>query len=152
MKRIVIISIAVIVLIQLIPVNRDNPATDPSSEIKLDGEVKLIVQTACYDCHSNNTKWPWYSYVAPVSWLVSYDVSQGRDEINFSMWNTYPQKRINRKLTEIAEQVEEGKMPLPKYVIMHSEADLDESQRKVLINWAKGNMETTQPDTSANME
>jgi len=152
MRRAVIISIAVIVLIQFIPVNRDNPATDPSSEIKLDGEVKLIVQTACYDCHSNNTKWPWYSYVAPVSWLVSYDVSQGRDEVNFSIWNTYPQKRITRKLTEIAEEVEKGEMPLPKYVIMHSEADLDESQRKVLVNWAKGNSETVQADTSVNME
>jgi Haem-binding domain len=147
MKRIVIISIALIILIQLIPIDRNNPTTDESSEIKLDGEVKMIIQTACYDCHSNNTKWPWYSYVAPVSWLIANDVSDGRDEINFSLWNTYSQKRIDRKFREIAEQIEKEEMPLPIYLLMHSEANLDKSQRKVLINWANKNLEMLQPDS-----
>ena len=115
MKLTVIIVVAVFVLIQFYPLDRDNPVADSSSEIELQGEVKMIVQTACYDCHSNNTSWPWYSYVAPVSWLVAYDVHEAREELNFSMWNTYSQKRINRKFQEIVEEIEEEEMPLPIY-------------------------------------
>ena len=142
MKLTVIIVVAVFVLIQLFPLDRDNPVADPSSEIELQGEVRMIVQTACYDCHSNNTRWPWYSYVAPVSWLVTYDVHEGRDELNFSMWNTYSKKRINRKFQEIVEEIEEEEMPLPIYLLMHSEADIDESQRAILINWARSNLDS----------
>jgi hypothetical protein len=142
MKLTVIIVVAVFILIQLFPLDRDNPAADPSSEIKLEGEVKMIVQTACYDCHSNNTRWPWYSYVAPASWLVTHDVHEARDELNFSLWNTYSQKRINRKFQEIVEEIEEEEMPMPIYIIMHSEADIDQEQRTVLINWAKSNLDS----------
>lgn len=142
MKLTVIIVVAVFILIQLYPLDRDNPVADPSSEIVLEGEVKMIVQTACYDCHSNNTRWPWYSYVAPVSWLVVHDVHEGRDEMNFSLWNTYTQKRVNRKFQEIVEEIEEEEMPLPIYTIMHSEADIDDEQRTVLINWANSNLDS----------
>ena len=150
MKLAVIISIGVFVLIQLIPINRDNPITDPDAEIKLQGEISLIIQTACYDCHSNNTQCPWYSYVAPVSWLVASDVHDGREEINFSQWNTYSAKRIGRKLQEIVDEVKEEEMPLPLYLITHSEADLDEAQRTVLINWAKTYLENPPVDSLSN--
>ena len=142
MRRAVLIIVIIFVVFQLIPVNRDNPEYNPSSEIELKGEAKLIIQTACYDCHSNNTKWPWYSYVAPASWLVAYDVHEARDEMNFSLWNTYSQKRINRKFQEIVEEIEEKEMPLPMYLLTHSEADIDEAQRAILINWAKSNLDS----------
>jgi len=150
MKLTLVITVVVFALIQLIPVDRDNPTTDPSSEIILQGEVKLIIQTACYDCHSHNTTWPWYSNVAPVSWLVSYDVHQARDEMNFSQWNSYSAKKMDRKFREIVEEVEEEEMPLPIYLITHSEADLDESQRAILINWARSNSETVESDSLSN--
>ena len=142
MKLALIVVLAIFILIQFIPIERDNPLSDPSSEIELQGEVKMIVQTACYDCHSNNTTWPWYSYVAPVSWLVAYDVHEAREELNFSMWNTYSQKRMNRKFQEIVEEIEEEEMPLPIYLLTHSEADIDEAQRAILINLANSNLDS----------
>jgi len=142
MKLALIIVLTIFILIQFIPIERDNPVSDPSSEIELQGEVKMIVQTSCYDCHSNNTTWPWYSYVAPVSWLVTYDVHEAREELNFSMWNTYSQKRMNRKFQEIVEEIEEEEMPLPIYLLTHSKADIDQAQRTVLINWANSNLDS----------
>jgi len=141
MKRALVVTVIVVALIQLIPVERDNPANEPSSEIVLQGEVKTIIQVACYDCHSYNTNWPWYSYVAPVSWLVAHDVSDAREELNFSVWNTYSAKKMDRKFREIVEEVEEEEMPLPIYLIMHSEADLDVQQREIIINWARSNQQ-----------
>lgn len=147
MKKTIIIIAVVIVLIQLIPVDRDNPATKTTDEIVVTGEVKNIIQQACYNCHSNQTSWPWYSYVAPVSWLIVHDVHEGRGELNFSKWNLYSKKRLKRKINEIADQVEEADMPLPMYTIMHQEADLSENQRKTLINWANSYFDDMKQDS-----
>ena len=149
MKLALVITVIVLALIQLIPIDRDNPIIESSAEIVLDGEVKQIIQTACYDCHSNQTNWPWYSYVAPVSWLVAYHVHQGREEINFSQWNLYSDKRMDRKLREIIEEIEEEEMPLPIYLLTHSEADIDANQREILINWANSYFEAIEPDSLA---
>ncbi|KAA3614139.1 MAG: heme-binding protein [Calditrichaeota bacterium] len=137
MKKALIALIIVLIIIQFIPLNRDNPASNPTSEIKLKPEVKPIIEKACYDCHSNNTNWPWYSFVAPVSFFVVNHVQEGRDELNFSIWQEYSQKRKSRKLKELVEEVEEGEMPLPPYIITHSEADLTEEEIGTLIKWAK---------------
>lgn len=147
MKRIAVVVVIVLALIQLIPVDRDNPIADPSDEIMFQGNVKNIIRAACYDCHSNNTTWPWYSYVAPVSWFIASDVHEGRRKMNFSEWNKYSEKRSQRKMHDIGEEVEEGEMPLPMYVLMHSKADLNENQRKILINWAKANSNTDAADS-----
>jgi len=126
-----------LVLIQFIPVNRDNPESDPQLEITLQPELRTIVEKACYDCHSNKTNWPWYSYVAPVSFIVANHVKEGRGEMNFSLWKLYSEKRKNRKLKELVEEVEEGEMPLPPYTITHSEANLTEEEINTLLQWAK---------------
>jgi len=152
MKITMIIVVVLLALIQFIPIDRDNPVADPNEEIKLQGEVKLIIQTACYDCHSNNTQWPWYSHVAPVSWFVAHDVHEGREKINFSLWNTYSAKRINRKFQEIIDEIDEKEMPLPAYLILHSEADLDDAQRAVLIQWAKSNLEPSPADSLSDQD
>ncbi len=137
MKKKLIIVIAVLVLIQLYPINRDNPQSDPMSEIVLQPDTKTIAEKACYDCHSNKTNWPWYSYVAPVSWVVAKHVKDGRDEVNFSIWNEYSEKRKSKKLEELVEEMEEGKMPLSPYTITHPEAKLSEEEINKLVMWAK---------------
>ena len=137
MNKIFLIITGVILLIQIIPINRDNPVTEQALEINLTGEEKRIIENSCYDCHSNNTVWPWYSYVAPVSWFVVDHVHEARDELNFSEWKTYSQKRINHKLEELVEEVEEEEMPLPSYLLLHSNANLSDEEKQLLINWAK---------------
>ena len=137
MKKIVVAITAILVLIQFIPVNRDNPESDSHLEIVLQPEVKTIVEKACYDCHSNKTNWPWYSYVAPVSFIVAKHVEDGRDEMNFSLWQTFSKKRKSKKLKELVEEVEEGEMPLFPYPVTHPEADLSKEEINTLISWAK---------------
>ena len=92
---------------------------------------------ACFDCHSNATVWPWYSHVAPVSWLLADDVKKGRKEVNFSEWGGYTQKRKLRKLKEICDQVKEGDMPLKKYVPLHPASKLSDADRAAICDWAK---------------
>lgn len=122
-------------LIQLVPVTRDNPPV--KEEVEAPAAVKKILERSCYDCHSNRTKWPWYSHVAPVSWLVAHDVHEGRDEVNFTEWPTYDLDEQADWLKHIAKQVERGKMPLSQYVSMHPEARLTDDDRRVLVDWAR---------------
>jgi Haem-binding domain len=137
MNKKLMIIIGLLLVIQLYPVNRDNPQSDPQLEIKLQPEVKQIVEKACYDCHSNKSNWPWYSYVAPVSWFVASHVEEGRHEMNFSVWQDYTPKRKSKKLGEIVEEIEEGEMPLAPYKLTHSQANLSDGEVATLINWAK---------------
>ena len=99
--------------------------------------VASILRTSCYDCHSNQTTYPWYSQIAPVSWWVGDHIHEGREELNFSEWGTFSEKRKAKKLHEIEEEVEEGEMPLKSYLIMHSESQLSEEQREELETWIK---------------
>lgn len=137
MKKISISIIIVIILIQFVPINRENPQTKQGSEIQLPKEVNQIIIRSCYDCHSNNTIWPWYSNVAPVSWFVANHVHEARKELNFSEWSTYSEKRMNHKLKGISEEVEENEMPLTSYLLMHEKANLSEKDKGLIINWAK---------------
>jgi hypothetical protein len=86
-----------------------------------------ILRRACFDCHSNETVWPWYAYVAPVSWLVASDVEEGREELNFSQWDAYNADRQAHKIKECGEEVAEGEMPLWFYVPAHPEARLSQA-------------------------
>jgi hypothetical protein len=132
MRKIILAVISVLVLIQFIPVKRDNPLSEPANEIPINAETKLIIVRSCYDCHSNKTIWPIYSYVAPVSWFVSNHVTNGRKHLNFSEWNSYPEKRKNKKLEEIVEEINEGGMPLPSYLILHSDAKLSQNDKQLI--------------------
>ena len=127
LKRLVIAGIVGFVLIQLVPVERSNPPV--TQEIQWNSaETEQLAERACMDCHSNESEWPWYSYVAPVSWLVAHDVEEGRQKLNFSEWD-----QPNEDADEIVEQVEEGEMPLTKYVILHPEANLSNAERQTLL-------------------
>ncbi len=117
----------------------DNPG-DIHELVEINSAVSKILRDACYDCHSNETVYPWYANVAPISWLVIHDTNEGRDELNFSTWSEYSAKRRNHKLDEVIELVEEGEMPMPIYEITHPEARLTEEQIKLLVDWAKNSM------------
>ena len=136
MKKILIGVVIVIILIQFIPVNHDNPVSNPGNEIVVETDVKQILQNSCYDCHSNKTEWPLYSYVAPVSWLVSNHVQKGRRHLNFSEWGTYDPKRQSKKIKEIWDEVSEGEMPLTSYLMAHPKAKLSPNDISLLKEWA----------------
>lgn len=123
-------------VIQLIPVPQTNPSV--TSDIPTAPEVKTILRRACYDCHSNETVYPWYSRIAPVSWLVWRDVAEGREELNFSTWSQYSVKKQGKKLHESWENIEEGEMPPWYYTILHPEARLSPADRQILRAWTRG--------------
>jgi len=125
-----------LVIIQFIPIDRNNPPV--AGEIEAPEAVMAILKRSCYDCHSNETIWPWYSYVAPASWLVAKDVREGREELNFSVWDTYSEKRKNHKIKECGEEVEEGEMPLWFYLPLHPEAELSQDDIDLIVSWSKG--------------
>jgi hypothetical protein len=129
------VALLALVALQLAPVERTNPQVE--SAVPVAAELKTVLKRSCYDCHSNETKWPWYARVAPVSWLVANDVKEGRKEVNFSVWNQYSENRRARKLKEIVEQVEQSKMPQWYYVLVHPEAKLSASDREMILQWAK---------------
>jgi hypothetical protein len=121
--------------IQLVPVPRDNPPVE--SEVPATEAVRSILRSSCYDCHSNESRWPWYAYVAPVSWLVAYDVHEAREHMNFSTWERYDTKKQAKHLEEAWEEVEEGEMPLFFYLWLHPDAKLSDSDRTALHDWSR---------------
>ena len=138
MTRIGKIGIALVLLflaIQIVPVDQSNPPV--VGAIDAPPEVQTLLDRSCNDCHSNETVWPWYSQIAPVSWLVTRDVKKGRDNLNFSEWTEYSDRRRNRKYEEIEELVTSGEMPLKIYLPLHPEGRLSDAERDVLIEWAR---------------
>lgn len=122
-----------LVVIQFVPADRSNPPA--GTEVPATPEVRRILRRACYDCHSNETVWPWYSRVAPVSWLLEHDVREGRRELNFSTWERYSAKQQVRKLKKTWEEVSEGKMPPAIYLPAHRDAALSAEDRALLRSW-----------------
>lgn len=145
--RYVLVGLTLLLLIiqfipvDLPPISNDNPGDIIKSEI-VTQDVALLLKTSCYSCHSNETEYPWYSYVAPSSWLIARDVRVGRDELNFSKWQEYDQRKMIGKLDDIATEVGEGNMPMPIYTLMHASAKLSDEQRKLIIAWTESAMDT----------
>ncbi|MDH5476525.1 MAG: heme-binding domain-containing protein [Cyclobacteriaceae bacterium] len=142
MKKKIIIAIAlVLVVIQFFGIDKENPSFEAKNDfITVTNPpelVKNILKNSCYDCHSNETEYPWYTNVAPVSWWIKHHINEGRDELNFSEWATFELKRKKHKLDEMVEMVEEGEMPLDSYTWAHSEATLSDEQKTALIDWTK---------------
>jgi Haem-binding domain len=98
-------------------------------------EVAATLRAACYDCHSNETRWPWYSRVAPMSWQIAKDVSEGRDNLNLSEWPNDNPKRAAKRLEDMSEEIGYGEMPLKKYTFIHADARLTDAQKKQLTDW-----------------
>ena len=133
--------IATLVVMQAIIPARTNPPSDPATSlgaVRPDaGRALEVMNRSCRDCHSNDTTWPWYSHVAPVSWLVAHDVSEGRRELNISEFGTYNAKRQQRKLEEACQQVTKGGMPMWSYTVMHSEATLQPGDVEAICSLSK---------------
>jgi len=127
------VVLGLLLAIQLVPVDRSNPPV--VADLDAPAEVEAILRGACYDCHSHETRWPWYSYVAPVSWLVAHDVEEARSEMSFSAWGRLDPREQREKREKMWEEVEEGKMPLKKYVVLHRSARLTDEQKRVLRDW-----------------
>ncbi len=123
-----------LVAIQFVPVERTNPPVE--TEVPAAAEVRAVLRRACFDCHSNETVWPWYSRVAPVSWLVAHDVHEGREEMNFSTWNRLTTKEQDHAQRECWEKVGEGEMPPRLYLQPHPKAHLSAADRSVLRAWS----------------
>ncbi len=145
--RVVGIIALVFVVFQFIPYGKDktNPKTDPKLEIKVPSKVATLLKKSCYDCHSNQTKWPWWSYVAPASWSIYDDVRGGRRALNFSTWEKYTKKE-KEKLKKGIYRTIAGPMPLPQYVWLHKDAKLSKEDIKTIRDWAsngKGFIKTT---------
>jgi len=120
-----------LILIQLIPYGRDHTNPPVVSEPKWDTpQTRELASRACFDCHSNETIWPWYSNIAPASWLVQHDVEEGRQRLNFSNWNA----NTFREVGEISEVVQEGEMPPLQYLLIHSNARLSDAEKSQLIS------------------
>lgn len=140
-KKILFGLLAVVVIIQFFRIDKTNPpvnrALDIMNVVPVPPEIKSILKTSCYDCHTNETVYPWYTNVAPVSWWIKKHIDDGRDELNFSEWGNYSLRRKDHKLDEIVEMIDEEEMPLPSYLIAHGDARLNAEQKALLVDWAK---------------
>lgn len=140
-KKILLVLLIAFIAIQFVrPVRNTNGQvlpTDISKAVSVPGNVHAILQTACYDCHSNNTTYPWYNYVQPVAWILANHIKNGKKELNFSEFGSYPKRRQQSKLKAIADQVKDGDMPLYSYTLIHKNARLTKKENSVIINWAQ---------------
>lgn len=134
MKKIVLYvvvgGIVLLGLIQLLPIGRDHTNPAVVSEPQWSSlEARALAKEHCFQCHSNETEWPWYSNIAPASWLIQFDVNEGRDKFNFSNWNTN-----SEELDELTEVIQEGEMPPIQYWIFHPNSHLNDQQKQELID------------------
>lgn len=138
-KRIGLALLAILLVIQFFGIDKENPPVEAEQEfmaiVSPPADVKEMLETSCYDCHSNETQYPWYSNLAPVSWWLKGHIDHGREELNFSEWGTYDSEKAAHKAEEAAEEVEEKHMPITPYLITHGNARLDEEQRERLSKW-----------------
>ncbi|HEY3446144.1 MAG TPA: heme-binding domain-containing protein [Myxococcales bacterium] len=136
------IAIGVLLLgAQLIRPARTNPAEDPAQTLAaqrpMEPAVAAVLARSCGDCHTHRTTWPWYSQVAPISWLLVHDVDEGRAELNLSQWGLYPPDRQRKLLGEICEDVEKGEMPPAQYLLLHPQARVRPEDARSLCAWVQ---------------
>jgi hypothetical protein len=144
LKRALIIIVVLFILIQFIRIEKNNALFVAENDFlaltKAPEEIKTMVKSACYDCHSNTTHYPWYSEIAPVSWFIEHHIKEAKHHLNFSEWSSYSLKKANHKLEECYEELERHKMPTSGYALMHKEARLSNEQIITLAQWFKNQM------------
>ena len=140
-KKLLIGLLVILVISQFIrPSLNKGQAHGPdniTSVVKVPDSIHSILQTACYDCHSNNTSYPWYSRVTPVNWWLNNHIDEGKKHLNFSIYAKYNFKQKEHKLEEIGETVAHHEMPIESYLLIHHEARLTREQRRAIIDWAQ---------------
>jgi hypothetical protein len=132
--------------LQFVRPDRTNPPADPALSLatKAPPAVRAIFERSCRDCHSNETRWPWYTNVSPVSWLVANDVHHGRDRFNYSEWTTYPSDDQDKFLGSMCNLTRRGRMPLPAYILIHRDAAPSPSEVTALCAWSDKMRDTLQ--------
>ena len=140
-KKIMLATGVVFVAIQFIHpsrnINKQQPPSDISNSVFIPDSIKSILINACIDCHSNNTDYPWYSYVQPMGWLMAKHIEDGKKELNFSDFGSYSKRMQISLLGGIANSIKDDKMPLTSYTFLHNKAKLSTNEKKVLIKWAQ---------------
>lgn len=141
-KNILLGFVLIFLLIQLIQPARNIdygqvPSTDISKVYKLPKNVQSILTNSCYDCHSNSTHYPFYSYIQPLSYYLEKHIKKGKEELNFNEWSSYSRRKQVNKLNSIANQIQQKKMPLTSYTYLHPEAKLSEKQIEEMVRWAE---------------
>ena len=146
LKIIAIILLLIVVGIQFIPTTRNQselvPPTDLMETYNVPEQVEVIFKTSCYDCHSDNTKYPWYNKLQPVSWIMEGHIKEGKSELNFNEFGSYSERRQKSKFKSILSQVKDGEMPLASYTWMHRDAKLSENEIKALEGWINKMLES----------
>ena len=126
--------------IQLKQVDRTNPPVDADLDFDGPEEVRAILQAKCYDCHSNQSDWPWYSYVAPISWWIANHVEEGRREVNYSEWGKYSERRKEEKIEETYDEILDDLMPIKSYRITHPDSKVTEEEFIIIEKWLDGEL------------
>ena len=156
MRTVLLLVIVLIVGAQFVPVTRDNPPV--AADFDGDAAVKAVLKESCYNCHSNETTWPWYSRIAPVGWVIWYDVTEGRQRLNFSDWDQhagedlidpndpFPPKTLSERITQV---IHNGRMPPGTYRLMNPDARLSASQKEALIEGLVRTVKANEPSAGA---
>lgn len=135
--------VAILVIMQFFQIDKSLPPINPNDILETVANppenVLAQIKISCYDCHSHETKYPWYTYVAPISYWIKGHINKGREALNFSTWGELNAEDQKHLLHECAEKVEEGHMPPNGYVRMHGEAGLTNEQKKMLVGWFEQN-------------
>ena len=143
-KILTILALAVIaglIVIQFFRIDKTNPPVVQAETLEaaavVPPDISLILGRSCSDCHTNQTIYPWYSNVQPMAWFLKDHIDEGRQKLNFSVWNTYTPQRKSKRLADICEQLESKEMPLPSYLWIHRDSILSDSDSQALCDWAK---------------
>jgi hypothetical protein len=138
-RRILLGLFVVLIAIQFVRIDKTKPETKESEDFIVmtnpPVDVANLLKSACYDCHSHETNYPWYSNIAPFSFMIEHHIEEAREHLNFSTWATYDTRKAIHKLEECAEEIEKNKMPMESYIKMHEEANLTEAQKERLVIW-----------------
>ena len=138
-KKILLGSLLAFIIIQFIRPTKNSGgailATDITRTMKVPDNVLKVFKNLCYDCHSNDTRYPWYVNIQPMGWLMADHIKEGKANLNFSEFGTYSKRKEANKLRAIAKSINDGSMPISSYTIMHTDAKLDEENKKMISNW-----------------
>jgi hypothetical protein len=138
MKRKFLWILSLLLLIQFVRPDKNDSTLieeDYSKDLKISAEVKILLRTACADCHSNYTNYPWYAEIAPISWYLAYHVYDGKAHLNFSEWDQYNKNQKKHILKDLKEELEDRNMPLKSYLLLHKKSKLTQNQYKLLLDW-----------------
>ncbi|WP_072403640.1 heme-binding domain-containing protein [Flaviramulus basaltis] len=138
-KIIVLVLLVAFVGIQFVPTERNQSDVVPKTDFMLVNdvpkEIENKLQVSCYDCHSNNTAYPWYNKIQPVAWFMEDHIKKGKEELNFNEWADYSDRRKKSKLKSIISQIKDDEMPLSSYTLIHKDASFSEDDKKKVITW-----------------